>query len=102
VAVHEGYCLNKSIRSAAYGGHQLSKEINRVLSEKTENRFLNKYAASDNKFTQSFLDFHQQVLLGDVKEALSVRRQEETGGDTLVTNVEYELPDHRTITINRS
>ena len=76
MAVHEGYCLNKSARVAAYGGHQLSKQIDKILSDKTGQQFLNKYALSNNSFTQSFLDFHQQILLGDVKEVLSVRRQE--------------------------
>ena len=61
-----------------------------------------KYALSGKNFTDSFLAFHKKLLLSDIKEALSVRRQEESGGDSLVSSVEYELPDHQSITINRS
>ena len=42
------------------------------------------------------------MLLSDVKESLSVRKQEETGGDSLQASIEYELPDHRTITLSRA
>ena len=63
---------------------------------------LNKHALSKKAFTNSFLDFHQKLLLSDVKESLSVRRQEESGGDSLIHSVDYELPDHNTITFSRS
>jgi actin-related protein len=101
VAVHEGYCLLKSARVAAYGGSQLSQRVEDCLNEKTALQFQNKYMLSGTQFTPSFLNFHQQILLSDIKEALSVRRQEETGSDVLVPSVEYELPDRRTITIAR-
>jgi actin-related protein len=32
VAVHEGYCLLKSAKVSPYGGHQLSKDIERFLA----------------------------------------------------------------------
>lgn len=102
VAVHEGFCLLKSLRVAPYGGSQLSQHIEKILSDKMGKPLLNKYALSGSNLTKSFLNFHQNMMLSDIKEALSVRRQEESGGDSLIHSVDYELPDHNTITVNRS
>lgn len=39
-------------------------------------------------------------LLNDIKESLSVRRQEEAG-EAQVTAIEYELPDKQVISLER-
>lgn len=57
---------------------------------------------SEGNFSVSFLAFQQGQLLGDIKEALSVRRQEELGGESVQAVAEYELPDHQTITLSRA
>ena len=51
VAVHEGFCLLKSVRVAPYGGSQLGKQIEKVLSAKIGKPLLNKYAFSGKPFT---------------------------------------------------
>ena len=100
--MHEGYCLIKSAKMAPVGGSHLSSLIEKSISNRIGHPLYNKYANSSQKLSSSFMDFHQKLLLSDIKEALSVRRQEESGSDALVHSVEYELPDHKTITINRS
>ena len=72
------------------------------MANKLDLSVKSKYSLSDKTFTNSFLSFHKKLILSDIKEALSVRKQEETGGDSLVHSVDYELPDHQTITLNRS
>lgn len=76
VAVHEGYCLLKSARVAPYGGSHLSRDIEHFIAQKTGEPLKNRYSLSGSNYTHSFLDFHQHQLLGDIKEALSVRKQE--------------------------
>ena len=66
----------KSARVAPYGGYHLSKDIEKFISDKLGSPLKNKYALSQEKYSDSYLEFHQQLLLGDIKEALSVRRQE--------------------------
>jgi actin-related protein len=100
VAVHEGFCLNKSARVVPYGGRNLSIELERFLTAKLGKRIVNKYLLSGGSYTSSFLEFHQLQLLSDIKESLSVRRQEETG-ESQVTSIEYELPDRQILNIER-
>jgi hypothetical protein len=92
----------KSARIEPYGGNHLSRDIERFISDKTGEPLRNKFALSGNNYSRTFLDFHQHQLLGDIKESLSVRRQEESGSDSLLPSVEYELPDHKTISLVRS
>jgi hypothetical protein len=98
VAVHEGFCLNKSARVVPYGGRHLSLELERFLEGKLGSRIANKYVLSGNNYTPSYLDFQQLQLLSDIKESLSVRRQEEAG-EAQVSSVEYELPDKNVLSI---
>lgn len=72
------------------------------MTNKLDLSVKSKYSLSGKTFTDSFLSFHKKLLLSDIKEALSVRRQEESGGDSLVHSVDYELPDHQSITLNRA
>lgn len=98
VAVHEGFCLNKSARVVAYGGKHVSLELEKLLTAKMGKPLFNKYALSGRAYSASFLDFHQLQLLGDIKEALSVRRQEE-GAEAQQAAIDYELPDRNIISI---
>jgi hypothetical protein len=54
----------------------LSKDLERIVEEKIGGALRNKYALGDSRHTSSFLEFHQSLLLSDIKEALSVRRQD--------------------------
>jgi hypothetical protein len=76
VAVHEGFCLYKSARVVPFAGRNLSKDLERIVEEKIGGALRNKYALGDSRHTSSFLEFHQSLLLSDIKEALSVRRQD--------------------------
>lgn len=98
MAVHEGFCLNKSARVVAYGGRHVSLELEKLLTAKIGRPLANKYALSGGAYSSSFLEFHQLQLLADIKEALSVRRQEE-GAEAQQAAIDYELPDRNIISI---
>lgn len=100
MAVHEGFCLNKSARVVAYGGKHVSLELEKLLTAKIGRPLANKYVLSGGAYSSSFLEFHQLQLLGDIKEALSVRRQEE-GAEAQLAAIDYELPDRNIISIER-
>lgn len=97
VAVHEGFCLGKSARVVPHAGRELSLEVERWLEGKIGRKLANKYQLN-GRYTPSFLEFHQTQLLNDIKESLSVRRQEEAG-ESQITAIEYELPDKQVISL---
>ncbi len=46
VAVHEGYCLQKSARVVPHGGYQTSKSIERYVNDKLGKKVQSKFALS--------------------------------------------------------
>ena len=91
--------MQKSARVVAQGGRHLNKQIEKYLISKLGEKPKNKFVAENKEHTASFMEFHQNLLLGDIKEALSVRRTEESSVEALLPFVDYELPDHQMITI---
>lgn len=57
----------KSSRVSPYGGYHLSKDIEGFLLGKMGRFPHNKYQLSEQKYTSSFLDYHQMQLLSDIK-----------------------------------
>jgi actin-like protein 6A len=88
--------LYKSAKSIPYAGSSVTKSIRELVTKSTGGPIPTRYSSKH----EGFKTFQEDEILRDIKHSFSTRQTEDGVED--INTVSYELPDKRTIQIQKS
>ena len=99
VGVHDGFTLNKTAKIIPYGGSTINEEIIKYF-DSHEVPLRSRFQLNNLQYMNSFLAFHKNQLIRDIKEHFPMKNPEEMAED--INKIVYELPDKKSITIEKA
>ena len=78
----------------------MSSVVQKLGEEKLNSSLKSRFHLSENSYNASFLNYHLNSIVNDIKESFSQGSSEE-GGES-AERISYELPDKQMIQIDKS